>query len=72
MDEAAGGPWGVMCVICTRGDMRGLTVAVLFGPYGAPASEQERPRLMGMGIILVVGMPCGHMIPFYGRGSHTG
>lgn len=52
--------------------MHDLTVAALFGPYGTPASKQERPSIMGMGIILVVGILCGHMIPFYGQGSHTG
>lgn len=59
-------------MIRTRGDVRGLAVAALFGPYGTPASKQERPSFMGMGIILVVGIPCGHMIPFYGQGSRTG
>lgn len=46
-------------MIRTRGDVRGLAVAALFGPYGTPASKQERPSFMGMGIIPVVGIRVG-------------
>lgn len=52
-------------MICTRGDVFGLTVVALFGPYSTPAPKLERLNIMGMGVILLAQISVGDPVCTY-------